>query len=339
MIGTVDTADGLNSKGPPASLVGPALSGPILDLARVEPSTGDEVALLHAYLSHHSPRLLRQMMLVYDMNSQDLYTATLGDDFRGQFAANLIGSERYVGTPGTTAIANAFNAIAGEVCPPGTVNPPTILYAGRQSLLPTLIDQLRGLSMCPRRTITIVTGADAEALPPSATSPNPAGPADLGRLPQPRRPRASHDSVQGGLHRPVRHRRPRRVLGRHDLRRGGCRRAGRPGGCGRNPPRCCPPRRSWAVPCSTSTCRRTRWTALPGTSSSLPTAMSSVRGSRSLSTATERLREFRRRRSLDVRKAQIGPAVLPFSRVMTIRWGQEMRTAADLVTALGRRGG
>ena len=176
MIGTVDTADGLNSKGPPASLVGPALSGPILDLARVEPSTGNEVALLHAYLSHHSPRLLRQMMLVYDMNSQDLYTATLGDDFRGQFAANLIGSERYVGTPGTTAIANAFNAIAGEVCPPGTVNPPTILYAGRQSLLPTLIDQLRGLSMCPRRTITIVTGADAEALPPSATSPNPAGP-------------------------------------------------------------------------------------------------------------------------------------------------------------------
>lgn len=175
MIGTVDTADGLNSKGPPASLVGPALSGPIQDLARVEPTTGDEVALLHAYLSH-SPQLLRRAMLVNDTNSQDLYTATLGDDFRSQFASNLIGAERYVGTPGTTAIANEFNAIAGEVCPPGTVNPPTILYAGRQSLLPTLIDQLRGLSMCPRRTITIVTGADAEALPPSATSPNPAGP-------------------------------------------------------------------------------------------------------------------------------------------------------------------
>jgi hypothetical protein len=176
MIGTVDTADGLNSKGPPASLVGSALSGPIQDLTRVEPSTGDEVALLRAYLTNHSPRLLRHVMLVYDTNSQDLYTATLGDGFRSQFAANLIGTERYVGTPGTTAIANEFNAIAGEVCPPGTANPPTILYAGRQSLLPTLIDQLRGLSMCLRRTITIVTGADAEALPASATSPNPAGP-------------------------------------------------------------------------------------------------------------------------------------------------------------------
>jgi len=178
MIGTIDTADGLNSKGPSVSLVGSALSGPIQDFARVEPSTGDEVALLHTYLSRHSPRLLRHVMLVYDTNSQDLYTATLGEDFRGQFAANLIGSERYVGTPGTSAIANEFNAIASEVCPPGTgtADPPTILYAGRQSLLPALIDQLRGLSMCPRRTITIVTGADAEALPPSATSPNSAGP-------------------------------------------------------------------------------------------------------------------------------------------------------------------
>ena len=172
MIGTVDTADGLNSAGPPASLVGSALSGPVQGLARVEPTTGDEAALLRRYLTA-GPRPLRRAMLVYDTNPEDLYTATLGDDFRRQFAPYLIGSERYTGG---SAVVNEFNAIASEVCPPGTVTPPAVLYAGRESLFPTFISQLRGLSMCPGRDITIVTGADAEALPASATGPNPGGP-------------------------------------------------------------------------------------------------------------------------------------------------------------------
>jgi hypothetical protein len=176
MIGTVDTADGLNSSGPPASLVGAALSGPVQGFARVEPTTGDEVTLLRRYLTAGA-RPLRQAMLVYDTNREDLYTATLGDDFRTEFARYLTGSARYAGAPSSSAIANEFSAIAGEVCPPGTASPPTVLYAGRESLLPTFISQLRGLSVCPGRHITVVTGADAEALPASATKANPGGPA------------------------------------------------------------------------------------------------------------------------------------------------------------------
>jgi len=154
---------------------GSALSGPIPGLARIEPTTGDEVALLRQYLMTGTRRL-RQAMLVYDTNPEDLYTATLGDDFRRQFASHLIGSEQYAGGS-SSAVANEFSNIAGEVCPPRTVAPPTVLYAGRESLFPTFISQLRGLSMCPGHDITVVTGADAEALPASATAPNPDGPA------------------------------------------------------------------------------------------------------------------------------------------------------------------
>lgn len=177
MIGTVDTADGLNSTGPPASLVGSSLSGPIQGLTRVEPTTGDEVTLLRRYLTEGTRRLQRAM-LVYDTNPDDLYTETLGDDFRSQFASYLIGSERYTGGS-SAAVANEFSTIAGEVCPTGaTASPPTVLYAGREASFPTFIAQLRGLSMCPKDDgITVVTGADAEGLPASATAPNPGGPA------------------------------------------------------------------------------------------------------------------------------------------------------------------
>ena len=247
------------------------------------------------------------------------------------------GSERYVGTKGTTAIANAFNAIAGEDCSPGTVN--------------LLDDPLRGTPvLAPDAHRSAARAVDAPATHDhhrdrsrrgSATAqrdqPEPSRPGTLGRLPQPRRPRASHDSVQGGLHRPVRHRRPRRVLGRHDLRRGGCReQAARAVAGGPD-----------ALPTPTELGSalfdfNMPTHALDGAAGHFLISADGDEQCQGLPIIIYRngtVTRIRRRRSLDVRKAQIGPAVLPFSRVMTIRWGQEMRTAADLVTALGRRGG
>ena len=45
----------------------------------------------------------------------------------------------------------------------------TVLYAGREASLPALVGQFQQASVCARRSVTIVTGSDANALPPSVT--------------------------------------------------------------------------------------------------------------------------------------------------------------------------
>jgi hypothetical protein len=171
MIGTIDTADGLNSQGLSVAKVGSALAGPITNLTRVTPTVGDEISALHGYLRS----TLGQAILVRDTDQYDLYTQTLATDFSEQFANNIASKVPY---DTSAAVTNEFNTIAGDVCPSTAVKPPAILYAGRESLLPNLISQLRDLSTCPKRdTITVVTGSDAEALSATTeTAPNQDGP-------------------------------------------------------------------------------------------------------------------------------------------------------------------
>jgi len=45
----------------------------------------------------------------------------------------------------------------------------TVLYAGREATLPTLVGQFQQASICAGRTVTIVTGSDSNALPASVT--------------------------------------------------------------------------------------------------------------------------------------------------------------------------
>ncbi|HEY3870880.1 MAG TPA: hypothetical protein VGM10_21155 [Actinocrinis sp.] len=176
MIGTVITADGLDRTGPSAALVGTALAGPIKGLVRVVPGVDQEVEDLLAYLRQQQG-LLTSVLLVKDTNQADLYTESLGQDFQSRFATYHERSDQYDGSPGSQVLANEFTTIADAVCLSDAGGaPPTVLYAGREELLPTFIDQLRGLTLCHGSTITVVTGSDADALPLSSTEANPTGP-------------------------------------------------------------------------------------------------------------------------------------------------------------------
>lgn len=172
MIGTVDTADSLNNTTVPG-------------LARVEPSVKDQVSLLHQYLANSGTSAVGPLgpaMLVYDTNPRDLYTAALGSDFRDNFTHRIGSGEPYDGNPRSVAVANEFKIIAGEVCAQGTGNSHAILYAGRESLFPQFIGRLRQISACGSANLitsvkfTVITGSDAESLPPSLTKPNIDGP-------------------------------------------------------------------------------------------------------------------------------------------------------------------
>ena len=144
MIGTVDTADGLNS-----TLFG----GTLTDhqwLARVEPTTGNEVSLLKQYLASKGP--LPTTLLVWDNSSNDWYTRTLRIDFTDQFHPTY--TQQY--SPGYGP--GQFGTISNEVCPGGG-SPLTILFAGRETVFKAFLDQLRQQTNCPKEdTITVVTG-------------------------------------------------------------------------------------------------------------------------------------------------------------------------------------
>jgi hypothetical protein len=62
---------------------------------------------------------------------------------------------------GSRDVGNDFRIISGDLC----VRPPPdmVFYAGREAILPTLINYLRGRS-CHEEPITVVTGSDAAAL-------------------------------------------------------------------------------------------------------------------------------------------------------------------------------
>lgn len=178
VIGSVDTGDGLDTSGPRTPLVQPALTGRIYGLVRVEPSVSDEVTLLSRYYRSRlrsAPALSPHAVLVNDNDPSDLYTGSLGLDFGQQFRASIIDTKQFA--PGTDE-PGEFASIANDVCAPGATSSPVVLYAGRESAFGDFISKLRTQTNCPSRdTITVLTGADAEALSPAKTSGNPGGPA------------------------------------------------------------------------------------------------------------------------------------------------------------------
>lgn len=185
MIGSVDTGDGLNTSGPPPSLVPPALSGRIRGLVRVEPSVADEVTLLSGYYlarlrqSSHGPvpsaaALSPHAVLVKDNDPDDLYTGSLSLDFSQRFGPRIGEQKQFAPGPDESG---ELDDIANDVCAPGAASTPVVLYAGRESAFPDFISKLRTDTNCPSgSTITVLTGADAEALSITQTAPNPGGP-------------------------------------------------------------------------------------------------------------------------------------------------------------------
>lgn len=174
---TAIAARSLSAAGIP--MVGSVITGDNLDwthvtgLARVAVSSDEEVVRLASYLSGHGG--LGTAFLVSDTDRSDLYTSGLRRDFETAFGRHVSGEEPYGPGP---EIGNEFTLIADDVCGiPGA--PPSVVYAGREAVLPTLIQQLQGAPSCNGRNITILTGSDAEGLDPRAVA------AQSGRSAQP----------------------------------------------------------------------------------------------------------------------------------------------------------
>ncbi len=155
MIGSVTTADQLDWSN-------------ITGLARVVPDVSDEITALHGYFAAHGG--LGPAVLIADSNTSDLYTSDLMKDFTAAFGQDLTSQPQAFG-PGSGE-GTEMRLISSSVCPL-TGTPPTVLYAGRESALPTLISNLQGAANCGGKQITVVTGGDAVALPASQTTNQP----------------------------------------------------------------------------------------------------------------------------------------------------------------------
>lgn len=147
MFGAVTTADSLNGR---TSQL----------LAQVVPSVRDEVAALGSYL-----RKPATAVLVYDQTATDLYTSSLRSDLTSAFSVSLAGGERAIPYVPSTEASMLFQKIAQELC--YTQVPPTVFYAGRNSVFDQFIGQLERDGDCLSKDLTVVTAGDADGLLPS----------------------------------------------------------------------------------------------------------------------------------------------------------------------------
>jgi hypothetical protein len=147
------------------------------DLVRVVPDVAVQLRALLRVLGQPGQALAPvrrgaappKVVLVYDRNTRDLYTSSLRKDFENAFSSGLSPDTElpYVsGGPETTGV---FGAIARALCPSPTAQPPVVLYAGRESVLGDFVGQLQGAGNCQGKQVTVVTGSDANALPPGST--------------------------------------------------------------------------------------------------------------------------------------------------------------------------
>jgi ABC-type branched-subunit amino acid transport system substrate-binding protein len=154
MIGSVITSDELNGTHIPG-------------LARVIPGVGSQVAALQHYLVPHG--YLHHAVLIYDNDSDDLYTSDLTADLQAAFGKYTNGSRHPFDSQ--AQIGDEFRAIAGSICPASGM-PPTLLYAGREKVLSQLISDLQNYSQsCAGKPLTVITASDADALSPTVTRP------------------------------------------------------------------------------------------------------------------------------------------------------------------------
>lgn len=151
----------------------------VVGLTTVVPDNLQQVRAMGSYLGSHgdlpSPGGKRGFFLVSDGQGSDMYTASLRHDFKVVFGHYISYSSPY----GPPQMSGQLKVIAGEVCAaPAThgsagVQAPTVLYAGRETLLPGFLHSLRSNPLCQHRRLTVITASDAAALPRSVTQAEP----------------------------------------------------------------------------------------------------------------------------------------------------------------------
>lgn len=132
-------------------------------LAQMVPDVTQEVTQLAQRLE--TPQAA---VLVYDQEATDLYSRDLRTNFTQDFANSLTDSAQpYM--PGVSDTNVEFQAIAEEVC--YTSGPsPVVLYAGRNAVLASLVQQFQDDGNCRGKRITMLSGGDADGLSPSVTA-------------------------------------------------------------------------------------------------------------------------------------------------------------------------
>ena len=103
-------------------------------------------------------------VLYFATINDDRYVTDLKDDFRSVFGDRI--DQTAIFTPANTA---DFTRFARTICAQSAGQVPDILYAGRLSVLTSLISKLQSARACAGKTITIVTGSDANDLRLSVT--------------------------------------------------------------------------------------------------------------------------------------------------------------------------
>jgi hypothetical protein len=147
------------------------------DLVRVVPDVGVQLRALLRVLGQPGQPLAparrgappSRVVLVYDRNTQDLYTSSLRKDFENAFSSSLSPDTELPYVSGGPETAGVFGAIARALCPSPAAQPPVVLYAGRESVLGDFVQQLQGAGNCQDKQVTVVTGSDANALPAVST--------------------------------------------------------------------------------------------------------------------------------------------------------------------------
>jgi hypothetical protein len=156
MVGSVTTADQLDWSH-------------IKGLARVVPDVGRQVATLQRYYAARGGLGPAFLVTDTDTDPSDLYTKDLKSDFTADFSHYLSSQPEEYG-PGRGETTD-FRIISNTLCPQGSSTPPTVLYAGREAALPSFVSNLQ--MDCGGKSITVVTGSDGVALPPSQTTNRP----------------------------------------------------------------------------------------------------------------------------------------------------------------------
>jgi hypothetical protein len=152
------------------------------DLLRVVPDVSSQLAELIPFLRRPDEPLGRarseavspETVLIYDRSTSDLYTESLRKDFENAFPSSLPLADQLPYVHSNSETKGVFGAIARLLCVTSG-QPPVVLYAGRESVLGYLVGQLQGAGNCQGKNVTVVTGSDANALPPASTSSNAGG--------------------------------------------------------------------------------------------------------------------------------------------------------------------
>jgi ABC-type branched-subunit amino acid transport system substrate-binding protein len=155
MVASVATATDFNVE-PPAQGEPPEYTE---GFTRVSLTTENQTTALSEYLDEQG---VTQAMLVYDINDNDLYTATLYDEFlqaTENSGLSVIVESRF---DNEASLDTQFREIIRDLCGEGA--PDTVLYAGRAVLLDELINNLRERGCAREENITLVTGSDGSIL-------------------------------------------------------------------------------------------------------------------------------------------------------------------------------